>query len=150
MDIADAQRETPPKPFAEPWRTTVLRTGSLALLIGASVSLSTRRPAALLVGTLLALWFTLGGHFVELFFRNRLRWLISPQPLPQASARLAYWFVGGSVLYAGALATGLILIGNRVLPWPWWTGGLLFLGLELVVHGLLQLRRQPSFYNGRG
>lgn len=138
------------KPFAEPWRTTGLRTGSLALLIGTGVSLATRRPAALLVGTVLALWFTLGGHFVELLFRNRLRRLISPQPLPQASARLLYWFVGGSVLYAGVLATGIIVLHHRVLPWPWWTGGLLFVALELVVHGLLQLRRQPSFYNGRG
>ncbi|HET9708084.1 MAG TPA: hypothetical protein VFP39_07255 [Gemmatimonadales bacterium] len=136
--------------FAEPWRTTALRTGSLALLIGVVLSIATRRPAALLVGTLMALWFTLGGHFVELLFRNRIRWRISQSPLVQASARIMCWFVGGSLLYAGALATRLVLTGNRVFPWPWWTGGLLFLGLELVVHGLLQLRRQPSFYDGRG
>jgi hypothetical protein len=30
----------------------------------------------------------------------------------------------------------------------WWAGGLVFIGLELVVHGTLALRRRPSFYRG--
>lgn len=129
--------------FAEPWRTTLLRTGSLALAFGAGFSLYQHRLAALPRATLFALWFTLGGHFIELLYRNRLRQLISPNPLAQACARLVYWFAGGCVLAAGALAT-------QRFPWPWWMGGVLFIGVELVVHFLLLLRRQPSFYNGRG
>jgi hypothetical protein len=31
-----------------------------------------------------------------------------------------------------------------------WTGGILFVGVELLIHVLLQARGQPSFYNGRG
>lgn len=59
-------------PFSEPWRTTVLRTGSIALGIGLGVGLYQRHLAVVPVVTLLALWFTLGGHYVELLFRNRL------------------------------------------------------------------------------
>lgn len=141
---------TPWQPVAEPWRTTLLRNGSLAVALGAALSLSDRRLPMLFVGTLMALWFTLGGHFVELLFRNRLRQLIAPQPLSQAGARLVYWFVTGCLLYAGAQATGRVLTGHHFVPWHWWAGGLLFLAVELVVHLLLQLRGQPSFYNRRG
>jgi hypothetical protein len=47
--------------------------------------------------------------------------------------------------------TAMALTGFRPAQWPaWWLGGLAFIGLELVVHLVLQLRGQPSFYNGRG
>jgi hypothetical protein len=138
------------EPFSEPWRATALRTGSLALAIGAAVGLSERRLAAIPLTTLLALWFTLGGHFAEVLFRNRLRARIRGRGLVQAGARLIYWFGAGSALYAGALATRAILTGQGTVPWPWWTGGVLFVALELVVHVLLLARGQPSFYDGRG
>ena len=142
--------ETVPEPFSEPWRATALRTGSLALAIGIAVGVYERRLAAVPLTTLLALWFTLGGHFAELLFRNQLRQRIGGQVLVQAVARLIYWFGTGSALYAGALATRAILTKRGAASWPWWTGGVLFVGLELVVHLLLLARRQPSFYDGHG
>lgn len=68
----------------------------------------------------------------------------------QAVARIVYWFAGGSVLYAGALATRAILTGHGAVPWPWWTGGVAFVGLELLIHLLLNARGKPSLYDGRG
>ena len=47
------------QPFAEPWRTTALRTGGIALAIGVVVGLYQRQLAAVPDATLLALWFTL-------------------------------------------------------------------------------------------
>ena len=142
--------QTAPEPFSEPWRSTALRTGSLALAIGIAVGLYQRRLAAVPLTALLALWFTLGGHFAEVLLRNRLRARIGGQVLMQAVARLIYWFGAGSVLYAGALATRAVLTGRGAAPWPWWAGGVLFVGLELLVHLLLLARGQPSFYDGRG
>jgi hypothetical protein len=142
--------QTAPEPFSEPWRATALRTGSLALAIGIAVGLYERRLAAVPLTTLLALWFTLGGHVAEVWFRNHLRQRIAGQVPVQAVARLLYWFGVGSVLYAGALATRAILTGRGIASWPWWTGGVLFVGLELLAHLLLLTRRQPSFYDGRG
>ena len=138
------------RPFAEPWRTTVLRTGSLALAVGLGVGLYQRRLAFVPLVTLMALWFTLGGHFLELLFRNRLHPRIGTQPLLLASARLFVWFLGGIALYAGALVTRAVLTGARVVPWPWWSVGVLFVGVELLIHLLLRARGQPSFYDGRG
>jgi hypothetical protein len=142
--------QTAPETFTEPWRATALRTGSLALAIGIAVGLYEHHLTAVLLTTLLALWFTLGGHFAEVWFRNHLRQRLGGQGVVQAVARLTYWFGAGSVLYAGALATRAILTGRGAASWPWWTGGVLFVGLELLVHLLLLARRQPSFYNGRG
>jgi len=141
---------SPWQPFAEPWRNTALRTGSLALAIGIGVGLYRRQFSIIPITTLLALWFTLGGHYLEVMFRNQLQQRITPQALVLASSRLAFWFVGGSALYAAALATRTALTGRGAVSWPWWTGGLGFVGVELVIHLLLQARGLPSLYNGRG
>jgi len=135
---------------AEPWQSTALRTGTIALAIGACVGVSSGRLSVVLPTSLIALWFTLGGHFVEVLFRNRLRYGIGTGPFVQVFARLACWFVGGSALYAGAGATRAILTGRGFPSWPWWTGGAFFVGLELLVHLWLRSHGQPSFYDGRG
>jgi hypothetical protein len=142
--------ETRWRPFTEPWRITALRTGTIALAIGLGVGLYTRQFAMVFLASVLALWFTLGGHVLEVVFRNQIRPRIGGSATVLAVTRLVYWFGGGSALYAGALATRVILTSHGAVSWPWWTGGVAFVGLELVVHLLLHARRQPSFYNGRG
>jgi hypothetical protein len=137
-------------PFAEPWRTTLVRTGLIALAVGAGAGVVTRRLLTVPSSTLAALWVSVGGHFVELLFRNYLRRYLSSQASIQAVARIAYWYLAGLALYAGCLATRAILSGRTDLPLPWWTAGLFFVGLELLVHLMLWVRKQPSFYDGRG
>ena len=135
--------------FAEPWRATALRTRGIAVAIGVGVALYRHQLSLLPLATPLALWLTLGGHVVEVVFRNRIGSHI-PGRGARASARLGYWFVTGSALYAGALATRALLTGRAAVPWPWWTGGAAFVAVELVIHLLMYARRQPCFYDGRG
>ena len=133
--------------FTEPWSTTLLRTGLLALGIAAAVALLRHSAVAGLVTLAAALWFTLGGHFVELLFRNRLGVLLGH------AARLVrpfYWFAAGVVLYTGALLTRAALTGQRVAPWPWWWAGCGFVAAELLVHMVMHLRKLPSYYDGQG
>ena len=69
----------------------------------------------------------------------------------QVAARLAIWFAGGVGLALGMHLTAMALGASRPARWPaWWVGGVAFIGVELVVHLVLQLRGRPSFYNGRG
>ena len=135
---------------SERWPAIVWRNGAITILVGAAVALSRRDPSSFVTGAVIALWFTFGGHAVELLFRNRLRPWLPGHRATLAGARLVTWFVGGSVLFAGAMAVGALVTGRRLVPWPWWAGALAFLGLELLVHSVLTLRHQPSFYNGRG
>jgi len=58
------------------------------------------------------------------------------------------WFAGGLWCYVLA-RWALVLYGRdtRELPSLLW-GGLFFVGLEFVVHALLQASGKPNFYSG--
>jgi hypothetical protein len=143
------------QPYREPLRVTLVRTGIIALGVGAVLA----RPwngsggvARWTVATLLALWPALGGHFVEAWFLNWLRPRISDGRAVQVAMRVGVWFVGGVGLFLlmrfTAMAIGYGRWGASV--GHWWIGGLAFVAIELVVHLVLQGRGCPSFYNGRG
>jgi hypothetical protein len=143
---------TPPlQPYREPLRTTLVRTGLIVLIAGAALALPWGGPARWPTATLLMLWPSFGGHWVELWFLNRLRPRLSAERAMQIIARLAVWFIGGVGLAIGMGLTAKALAGFPPTHWPhWWLGGLAFIGIELIVHLVLQLRGRASFYNGRG
>jgi hypothetical protein len=145
---------TPPwQPFREPLRSTLLRTGTIALVGGAVLARWSGGLAHWPVATLLVLWPALGGHWVEVGFLNHLRPRLPASRAVQAAARIAVWFAGGAALALGMGLTAIALTGRRPphRPVAWLAGsGLAFIAIELVVHFVLQLRGRPSFYNGLG
>jgi hypothetical protein len=63
--------------------------------------------------------------------------------------RVFGWFAGG--LWCYVLARWALLAygrDTRGLPGLFW-GGLFFVGLEFVIHGLLQASGKPNFYSGQ-
>ena len=139
------------RPFREPLHTTVLRTGIVAMVAGAVVARFWGGPARWPIATLLILWPSFGGHWVEVWFLNWLRPRLSIARSTQVAARLGTWFTGGIGLAFGMRLTAMVLAGFRPSNWPaWWLGGLAFIGIELVAHLALVLRGRDSFYNGRG
>jgi hypothetical protein len=135
---------------SEPLRTTLLRTIIIALVAGVVIARFSGGRIGWALTRCLLLWFTFGGHLVELWYVNWLRPRISIAHYVQILARVATWFVGGTALALGMALTARAL-GFPSAQWPtWWLGGFAFIVLELVVHLALQLRGQPSFYNGRG
>jgi hypothetical protein len=143
---------SPWQPYREPLRTTLLRTGTIALVIGGLLASRRGGWSAWPGATLLALWPALGGHFVELWFLNGLRPRLPAGRGVQAAARVAVWFVAGVVLALAMAATAAALeLGQLTALWRfWWLAGVAFIGIELVAHLVLQWRRCPSFYNGLG
>lgn len=141
---------TPWQPHREPLRATLLRTIVIALVVGAVFARFSSRRIGWPLASLLFLWFSFGGHWVELWYLNWLRPRISVARYAQVVARIATWFVGGTVLAIGMALTARAL-AFQPARWPaWWLGGFAFIVVELVVHVGPQLRGQPSFYNGRG
>lgn len=140
------------QPFREPLRVTLLRTGLIALIVGAVLAQwhgggMARWPLA----TLLVFWLSFGGHWVELWFLNWLRPRLSRERAVQTGVRIGVWFLGGAVLVIGMQLTAMALAGYQPARWSvWWLGGLAFIGIELLVHLALQLRGRPCFFNGRG
>jgi hypothetical protein len=138
------------KRFHEPMGRTLARNIAIAVVVGASLAFRKRDLGLLASLSVLALWFSLGGHYVEVVFLNEIRSRIPGIRLTHICVRLAVWFVGGATLYV------LMAITARVLPIRpprlglWWFGGLLLIGVELMAHGALALRRLPNFYSGSG
>jgi hypothetical protein len=136
------------QPYHEPLRVTLLRTVMIALVLGAIVAQFRGGISRWPLASLLMLWPSFGGHWVELWFLNWLRPRISPARGVQVLARFVVWFAGGIVLAVGMALTAR---GYRPTRWPaFWIGGLAFIGVELIAQLALQLRGRPSFYNGRG
>jgi hypothetical protein len=139
------------QPYREPFHTTILRTGMIAIVCGAVLARFRGGMARWLTATLLVLWVSFGGHWVEVWFLNLLRPRLPGARSVQVAARVGVWFVGGTAIAVGMGLTAMRLAGFRPAHWPaWWLGGLAFTGVELVAHLVLQFRGRPSFYNGRG
>ena len=139
------------QPYREPLRTTLVRTLTIAVVVGAIVALMRGGLTHWPFFTILILWPSVAGHWVEIFFLNWLRPRIPSSRGAQVAARLAVWFVAGFLIAWAMHFTAAALTDSRpiYLP-PWWLGGLAFIGVELVAHAGLQLGGKPSFYNGRG
>jgi hypothetical protein len=116
------------------------------------VALALRRRDAtwFLPTAILAMWFTLGGHYVEVVFLNGVRNRLPRSRVVQMLARLATWSCAGVLLYSCMAATARGFWPGMPFLMPWWFGALLFTGIELVVHAGLAFRGLPNFYNGRG
>jgi hypothetical protein len=138
-------------PYREPVRSTLARTVTIALVVGGVVALLSGGPKRWPLATLLVLWPSFGGHWVDLWFLNWLRPRLAVTRAVQVAARIATWFVGGVGLGFGMELTATWLARLRPEQWPaWWQIGTAFVGVEMVAHFFLQLRGRPSFYNGRG
>ena len=64
---------SPWQPYREPLRITMLRTGMIAIVAGAGLARWWGGLARWPVATLLVLWPSFGGHWVEVWFLNWLR-----------------------------------------------------------------------------
>ena len=130
-------------------RTTLARTVTIALVAGAVVARFWGGWARWPIATLVMLWPSLGGHYLELWFLNWLRPRLPMARPVQVGARVAVWFIGGVAFVVCMCLTALALVGSPIAP-AWWLGGLAFIGIELLVHLAPTVRGRPSFYNGRG
>src|SRR5438552_17552069 len=87
------------QPFREPFRITMLRTGMIAIVVGAVLAGLWGGLARWPLATLCVLWPSFGGHLVELWFLNWLRPRLFIARGMQIAAR-------GGVLLVGAPAAG--------------------------------------------
>src|SRR5437016_5433814 len=61
------------QPYREPLRSTLWRTGTIALVLGAVLARWWGGLARWPIAVVLLLWRAFGGHWVELWFLNWLR-----------------------------------------------------------------------------
>ncbi|HEX7941365.1 MAG TPA: hypothetical protein VF488_06145, partial [Gemmatimonadaceae bacterium] len=135
----------------EPLRVTLTRTVAIAAIAGAVLASRWGGISRWPLTSVVMLWPSLGGHYVELAYLDVVRPRLSGSRAVQVLARIAVWFIGGALMLVGMRFTALALHAPRHLPLSaWWIGGLVFIGVELVAHLALHARGRPSFYTGRG
>ena len=113
--------------YQEPLRITMLRTGMIAIVVGAVLARSWGGLARWPMATLLVLWPSFGGHWVEVWFLNWLRPRLSVTRGWRVAARVGcvvrwrrqsrYWHGsdrdGAGWVPSGALAR-LVARGDRL------------------------------------
>jgi hypothetical protein len=134
----------------EPIARTLKRNFAIAMFVGVVIAAVRRAPFLALPWTLLALWPSLGGHFVEIAFLNGMRPRLPRARLVQASTRIVWWLAGGALLGGALIATAHALPITAPAWRRWWMGAPFFVGIELVAHATLARRGLPSFYRGDG
>jgi hypothetical protein len=135
--------------FQEPVHRTLIRNVAIAVGVGAGVALIRRNAMVFLPTATLALWPSLGGHFVELAFLNFIRSRAPASRPSQIAVRVFTWFAGGCLLYVCMVGTARALslapLPIAFVPYA----GLIFIGVELIAHAVMAARGRPSFYDGR-
>lgn len=137
-------------PYEEPLKATLLRTGTIALVLGTVLFVASSHRISWPVAVLVALWPSFGGHWIELWFLNWLRPRLATARTVQVLARVTVWTVGGIVLALMMRVTAQAAGGPHITWRNVLLGGFAFLAVELVAHAALAGRGQRSFYNGQG
>jgi hypothetical protein len=139
------------QPYNERLRVTLTRTLSIALVAGVLVAVWAHDLGRWPVFSLLILWPSLGGHWIDLLFLNGIRPHLPRSRTTQQVARIAMWFAGGVALAIGVRLTARLLSEHPRLGWlTWAVAGAAFVVIELGAHAALHLRGRPSFYDGSG
>lgn len=136
--------------FVEPFDRTLARNAIIAVVVATVFALVQHRLWLIGPVALLALWFSLGGHYVEVIFLNGVRPRIPAVRTIQSLVRILIWICGGILLYWGMAVTARVLPVRAPSLVFWWSGGLILTAVELVAHAFLALRGLPNFYSGKG
>jgi hypothetical protein len=135
---------------AEPLSITLRRTVTIAAVAGVAVALRWGGLRQWPQAAVIMLWFSLGGHYVELCYLRVVRPRLPSHRIARTGARIVTWFVGGVALGLGAAGTAMLF--GRAVPArlnAWWMGGFVLISIELVVHAVLLARGKPGFFDGR-
>jgi hypothetical protein len=89
-----------------------------------------------------------GGHWLELLFINRIKFVL-PKNIPLLYfIRIAYWFLCAIPLFLIANEIVSLFTHKTHLLGHWWIFGLFYICIQLFMHAIMQIRTKKSFYNG--
>jgi hypothetical protein len=89
-----------------------------------------------------------GGHWLELIFINRLKFALPQSILLLYFVRIAYWFLCSIPLFFAAELIANLFSDNTVYLGHRWMFGFFYIGIQLIMHAIMQIRFKKSFYNG--
>lgn len=144
-----------PEKFKEAFSKTLIRTVITATIIAAILFFAHAFPSGdqTKLNLLIMIWLmvyiiVLGGHLLELIFINYLKFVLPKNIILLYVIRIAYWFLCAIPLIFGAgLIHNLFVHKNGPMVYDY-TFGVFYIGIELFMHAMMQIRFRKSFYNG--
>jgi hypothetical protein len=89
-----------------------------------------------------------GGHWLELLFINYIKFALPENILLLYFIRIVYWFLCSIPLFFIADQVDNSFSHKTGHLGLWWTFGVFYIGIELLMHALMQITSKKSFYNG--
>jgi len=139
------------EPFIQTVIRTIVTTTIIALIIYWSQIFPSGEKSKLTLFEMI--WSAIfcivfGGHWLELVFINRLKFALPKSISAFYFVRIAYWFFCSIPLFFVAQLIASLFSGNTVYLGHWWTFGFFYIGIQLIMHAIMQIRFKKSFYNG--
>jgi hypothetical protein len=121
-------------------RTIITTTIIAAILYGVHVFPSSGKSKLVLFEMIWSVVFCIVfcGHWLELLFINRIKFYL-PQNM------LSLYFI--RIVFAANLIADLFS-ARTVQMGRWWMFGFFYIGIQLLMHAIMQVRFKKSFYNG--
>ena len=88
------------------------------------------------------------GHWIELFFINVIKFRLPKNIYVLYIVRICYWFVSSILLFLISNTIRELLVSNSRQLGNWWFFGFLYIGVQLLMYAIMQIRLKKSFYNG--
>jgi len=89
-----------------------------------------------------------GGHYLELVFINYVKFALPKNILLLYFIRIGYWFLCAIPLFFIADFVYNLFSDKTGHLGHWWAFGFFYIGIELFMHAIMQIRLKKSFYNG--
>jgi hypothetical protein len=89
-----------------------------------------------------------GGHWLELVFINYIKFALPKNILVLYFVRIVYWFLCSIPLFLIADLINNLFSHRTGHLGHWWAFGFFYIGIELLMHGLMHISFKKSFYNG--
>jgi len=144
-----------PEKYPESFFQTVKRTIITTTVIAIALTLSGIFPTGgkskpVLFGMiwLIAFCIVFGGHWLELVFINYLKFVLPKHILLVYFLRIVYWFLCSIPLFIIANLVANLFSHNTQHLGRWWAFGLIYIGIQLLMHSIMHIRLKKSFYNG--
>ena len=101
-------------------------------------------------GVIWAVFFSIFfiGHWLELLFINVIKFYLPKNIFVLYIVRIFYWFVSSIPLFFIATALRELLVTKSRQLGNWWSFGFLYIGVQLLMYAVMQIRLNKSFYNG--
>lgn len=147
MKLSEKNTET----FFQTVKRTIVTTAIISIILFLlRVFPSDSRSSFVLLGTIFTAVFCIvfGGHWLEVFFINQIKFVLPKNIFILYFIRIFYWFLSAIPLFALASLVDNLLSNKTRHLGNWWTFGLIYIGIQLVMHAIMHVRLKKSFYNG--